>query len=82
MKRALSILVAGLLLTGCTPLNKQVVSESAKPKTGRDVPEPVKKLLPAEQVNEKNAQSQAKLLEETLNRESGNERAATASRDR
>ena len=88
MKRTrLSLLLIGLLTAGCTPLWKETKPEqpkktvAAKPTTDQ-VPAAVAKLLPPDQLNDKNARDQAQLLEDTLKKEQGEmQPVASAKRD-
>jgi len=65
-----ALLLMALASTGCSTAEKQVEGPklTAAGKSP-EVPVELKKLLPKEQLSEKNAHSQAKLLEDTLYRE-------------
>jgi hypothetical protein len=78
------VLLAGLLAVGCTSMKKETQPDqtkktaAAKPASDQ-VPAPVAKLLPAEQLDPNNVHAQAQLMEQTLNREKGQtEQTATA----
>ena len=81
-------LLAGLLTgVGCTPVEKRpetpkkaAVSKS-KP-AGDDVPVAVQKILPVDQVNEHNADAQAKIMLDNLSKEKGQlDRTESAKRE-
>ena len=75
LDRGLALGTVALGLVGCG--NKKEMLQPEKPKpvavapANNDVPAPIARLLPKEQLNENNAHAQAKLLEETLLREKG-----------
>ena len=78
MKRLATILLlACLLAVGCTSAKQAVVPEqpkksaSAKTSPKEDVPVAVQKLLPPDQLNDKNASASAQQLYETLKKEQG-----------
>lgn len=81
-----SLLAASLFAVGCTSTDKRPTDSlkqtvSAKPSS--EVPAELQRLLPKEQLNEKNARAQAKLLENTLRREGGPlERTESARNDK
>ena len=83
------VVLAGLLgSVGCTGIEKapespQVKStKSAKPIEEENVPEAVSKLLPPEQIDERNANAQARAMFDQLQREKGQlERTESAKRE-
>ena len=82
------LVLASLFIgTGCTDTEKRPeppkksVSSKVKP-ADVDVPVAVSKLLPTEQVNEKNAHAQAQIMFNDLSKEKGNlERTESAKRE-
>jgi hypothetical protein len=73
-----ALLLLGLLAVGCTSMKKQTAPAPATASAAKpaDTPTPVARVLPSEQLNEKNAKVQAQLLEEALKQD--NAQTATA----
>lgn len=83
------VLLSGLMgSVGCTMFEKQPDGTQAmrtkrnKPVDDAEIPDAVTKLLPADQVDARNAHAQSKLLRDQIDREMSQvNRSATAQRD-